>query len=550
MPQDNENDINALLKQFEAQQQKLDEELKALGLPDLDDPGAFDPLEGYPPLVMAAVEADNSELTETLRKMLDEGEDPNSASPYGETAVGMVFQRGNMQALRLLYEHGASLEEFNWTPLHRAVAIGCIDEVKTLAKGPDLEAPDAGFRSAYLLACRLGLLGKAKLLRPLTPEQARICLGNGDGETALHVAARVGDTDTVNWLIAQGEDVNARDRFGGTPLLVAVENNHVRVVKTLLAADADPLLGKNISKSLSEQETRETGILGKAVSLIQKSNDNFLNLCPSEDTITTPANAANDPEIIRLLVEADAPLEQFDEAAFPVATGANLIPLQTITPEMFKKMSAPQEGISNPQIYDNPFYTEQIRSGNSGYAAKRDILGEEEALSTESISANRAPVWSFDRFGRTSTRLPDGRWVLIAGEHEDHYDPDFHIYNDVTILDGKGGVTHFIYPIDVFPPTDFHSATLLDTSILLIGNLGYQQNRPEGVTQVLRLMLDDFSIRRVETTGQNPGWINRHRAHLDGDSIIVSGGKVEPGYRDLEGRYILDIRTMVWSRAA
>ena len=550
MAQDKEQEIDALLKQFEAQQQKLDEELKALGLPDLDDLEAFDPLEGYPPLVMAASEADNGELTKTLQKMLDEGEDPNSASPYGETAVGMAFQGGNMQAVRLLYEHGASLEEFNWTPLHRAVAIGSIDEVKTLAKGPDLEAPDAGFRSPYLLACRLGLLDKAKLLRPMTPEQARICSGNGDDETALHVAARGGDTDTVNWLIARGEDVNARDRFGGTPLLVAVEYNHVRVVKTLLAAGADPLLGKNISRSLSEQEPRETGILGKAASLIQKSTESFLNLGLSEDTITTPANAANDPKIIRLLVEAGAPLEQFDEAAFPVATGANQIPTQTITPEMFKKMSAPQEGASNPQICENPFYIEQIRSGKSGFFAKKDILEAEDALSDDNIMDNGGPVWSFDRFGRTSTRLADGRWVLIAGEHEDHYDPDFHIYNDVTILDGKGGVTHFIYPNDVFPPTDFHSATLLDDSILLIGNLGYQQNRPEGVTQVLRVMLDDFSIHRVETTGQNPGWISQHRAHQDGDSIIVSGGKVDPGYRDLEGRYILDIRTMVWSRAA
>lgn len=162
---------------------------------------------------------------------------------------------------------------------------------------------------------------------------------------------------------------------------------------------------------------------------------------------------------------------------------------------------------------------------------------------------NRAPVWSFNRFGRTSTQLADGRWVLIAGEHEDHYDPDFHIYNDVTILDGKGGVTHFIYPNDVFPPTDFHSATLLDDSILLIGNLGHQQDRMEGVTQVLRLMLDGFSIHKVETTGQNPGWVNRHKAHLDGDAIIVSGGKIEPGYSDLDGRYVLNTSTMIWSRA-
>lgn len=550
MAQEKEQNIDDILKQFEEQQQKLNDDLKALGLPDLNDLEAFDPFEGYPPLLIAISEADNGELTNTLQKMLNQGEDPNSVSPHGETAIGMAFQRGNMQAVRLLYEHGASLGELNFTPLHRAVAFGTLDDVKTLAKGPDLTAQDTASRSPYLLACRLGLKDKAIILRPLTPDNARICPGKGNDETALHVAARGGDVETVNWLIKQGEDVNARDRFGGTPLLLAVENNHIRVVHALLAAGADPQLGKNISKLLSEQDPRETGILGKAASLIQKSTESFLNLGPSEDTITTPASAASDPEIIRLLIEAGAPLEQFGEAAIPVATGANQIPPQTITPEMFKKLSAPQEGASNPQICENPFYIEQIRSGKSGFAAMHEILGEEEAFSDDNIVGNRSPVWSFDRFGRTSTRLPDGRWVLIAGEHEDHYDPDFHIYNDVTVLDGKGGVTHFIYPTDVFPPTDFHSATLLDDSILLIGNLGYQHDRQEGVTQVLRLMLDDFSIHRVETTGQNPGWINRHMAYLDEGTIIVSGGKLEPGHSDLEGRYVLDTRTMTWSRTA
>ena len=47
MAQGKKQEIDAFLKQFEAQQQKLNEELKALGLPDLDDPEAFNPLEGY-----------------------------------------------------------------------------------------------------------------------------------------------------------------------------------------------------------------------------------------------------------------------------------------------------------------------------------------------------------------------------------------------------------------------------------------------------------------------------------------------------------------------
>lgn len=44
------------------------------------------------------------------------------------------------------------------------------------------------------------------------------------------------------------------------------------------------------------------------------------------------------------------------------------------------------------------------------------------------------PTWCFDRFGRSTAWLPDGRVVLIAGEHKDSYDPDFCIYNDVVVI--------------------------------------------------------------------------------------------------------------------
>ena len=83
------------------------------------------------------------------------------------------------------------------------------------------------------------------------------------------------------------------------------------------------------------------------------------------------------------------------------------------------------------------------------------------------------PGWCFDRFGQSTTVLPDGREVLIAGEHEDYYDPDFFIYNDVVVRAPDGKVAIYGYSKEAFPPTDFHTATLLPDSIVLIGSLGY-----------------------------------------------------------------------------
>lgn len=71
------------------------------------------------------------------------------------------------------------------------------------------------------------------------------------------------------------------------------------------------------------------------------------------------------------------------------------------------------------------------------------------------------PVWCFHRFGKSITEFPDGRIIEIGGEHEDYYDPDFCIYNDVVVHYGGGRFEIFGYPEEVFPPTDSHSATLV-----------------------------------------------------------------------------------------
>jgi hypothetical protein len=169
---------------------------------------------------------------------------------------------------------------------------------------------------------------------------------------------------------------------------------------------------------------------------------------------------------------------------------------------------------------------------------------------------DEGPGWCFDRFGQSTTPLPDGREILIAGEHEDYYDPDFCIYNDVVVKAPNGEITIYGYPEEVFPPTDFHTATLLPESILLIGSLGYQEDRlGKQHPQILQLTLNDFSVRKIDIEGDSPGWIHRHAASLsdDGHSITISGGMIDPGSPDnpLQENiddWSLDLRTWRWSR--
>ncbi len=195
---------------------------------------------------------------------------------------------------------------------------------------------------------------------------------------------------------------------------------------------------------------------------------------------------------------------------------------------------------------DNAVWEWLVETRLSAYQANQLMNGPS--------SMEAGPGWCFDRYGQTSTELQDGRVVSVGGEHEDHYDPDFYIYNDVVLTSASGWVEIYGYPLAAFPPTDFHSATLIDDAVLLIGNLSYPDDRRAGYTQVLRLDLETLGMSRVETSGRNPGWIHDHTAMLtkEGGGIVVSGGKVDlcDGTWLVENidEWRLDLDTWHWER--
>src|SRR5215213_4761385 len=141
-----------------------------------------------------------------------------------------------------------------------------------------------------------------------------------------------------------------------------------------------------------------------------------------------------------------------------------LEPGPDITPELFREWRSPRLGASNPERLTNPVWEWLVRSRWSAYSASQHFGSSAEGRS--------GPGWCFARFGQSATELPDGRVVLIAGEHEDSYDPDFYIYNDVVVRRPDGAIEIFGYPRDAFPPTDFHSATLVDDRVVIVGSLG------------------------------------------------------------------------------
>jgi len=146
-------------------------------------------------------------------------------------------------------------------------------------------------------------------------------------------------------------------------------------------------------------------------------------------------------------------MEEFDEDE----EEEELPPPAEVTPGLFGKWRSPRFGNNNPERMDNPVWEWLIRSQVNAFRANELLAGPSPF--------EAGPGWCFDRLGQSSTKLPDEREVLIAGEHEDSYDPE----------------------------------------------------------------LDSWSIRPVQTSGPAPGWIHSHTATLSDDprSLLIRCGKLQ-----------------------
>jgi hypothetical protein len=255
--------------------------------------------------------------------------------------------------------------------------------------------------------------------------------------------------------------------------------------------------------------------------------------------------------------ESAARIQQF-EAIEQVFLKNGALPIMPLD----RKMTYPffRRGKKNPELVDNPLFNYAITENTPPYQLRKTLgikglnASESYTLYLKGVSKKstvKIPeylLWNFHRFGTSTTVLPDGSVVFIGGEHEDYYDPDFCIFNDVLVIDKTGKMRLFFYPESSFKPTDFHTATYVDNSIVIIGNLGYVADRKEQETQVYRLHLSDFSMEEISTKGEKPGAISDHSAILHEGKIVVWDGKLFKENKLIHNKnmFSLDVKSWTW----
>jgi ankyrin repeat protein len=139
------------------------------------DPNTRDP-KGQPGLTMAMQERS----AKTAKLLLDQRSiDVNALNQAGESALMLAALKGDLAGAQLLAQHGASINQPGWSPLHYA------------ATGPD-----------------------PKLVAWLLERGAAIDAESPNGTTPLMMAAQYGSDDSVRLLLERGADASRRNQKG------------------------------------------------------------------------------------------------------------------------------------------------------------------------------------------------------------------------------------------------------------------------------------------------------------------------------------------------
>jgi hypothetical protein len=107
-------------------------------------------------------------------------------------------------------------------------------------------------------------VGNLKVMQMLITRGAPVNAKNSSGETPLHLAARFGHLDAVKYLIRSGALINEKTKYTrATPLMAAAEMGHENIIRMLMISgaerDARDAFGKTAPQRYREYRVASSG---------------------------------------------------------------------------------------------------------------------------------------------------------------------------------------------------------------------------------------------------------------------------------------------------
>ncbi|RYC58665.1 hypothetical protein CHU98_g7543 [Xylaria longipes] len=238
---------------------------------------SIDPVDddGETPLCCAARLA----LPEVVRQLCKAGSNVNGLDPRGRPLVEATY-KGGKSTVRVLLDEGADSnlpDGYEQLPIYWAAKAGDLELLELFQKNLITAEPNKISGSSMALS---------KAIKASREDEILIDVQSTDEEgwTALHLAANVGHSKAIKALVKADSDVNALNRDGLSPLLLAARKGKVASIEALLDNKAvDVNIRDNVYERTALSWAAETG-KSRAVELLAEADSDINSLDKSSQT--------------------------------------------------------------------------------------------------------------------------------------------------------------------------------------------------------------------------------------------------------------------------
>lgn len=191
--------------------------------------------------VLRSVYMGHDNITQLL---VYEHADLNLPNNYRQTPMGLAVEKQNYNLVNLFLQNGVKAGLDSDTLFRSCAQKNLVGVLGMLKGGVDPNVKNAQGNTPLIISSSLG---DTPSVQSLLAYRADVNTANNNGDTALLYAARYNHPDTVMALLAPltmqyRADINVQNKKGETALYWAAMKGYAPIVKILLANDADPSL--------------------------------------------------------------------------------------------------------------------------------------------------------------------------------------------------------------------------------------------------------------------------------------------------------------------
>lgn len=189
--------------------------------------------------IFFSIENKNTNITEIL---ISKGANVNAVDKNGVTPLNIAIKEdGNIDIIKLLVKNKADLNiltEEGDSLIEYAINKNDTDMIQTLVEGGvNLNVAGISSNTPLMTAVSKSLENIVRIF--LTKNDINLNAINRNWNTALHMAAKNGNSVIIKMLIDKGANVDARNKQGYTPLHTAVENNNLEAANEIINGKAN-----------------------------------------------------------------------------------------------------------------------------------------------------------------------------------------------------------------------------------------------------------------------------------------------------------------------